>query len=368
MKKNSFLSRLLFGVNLVVIVSTIFGYISPSASPNTIWPLAFFGLAMPYLILLNFLFILYWLFRGKTWFLISLIVLALGYQTIPKYLQFHFGKEELSEKSFKVMSFNVRVFDLYMWTKEKSTRNQIFEFLKNEDPDVLCLQEFYHKDEQLKHYEFKTLDTLISLLSAKNYHVHYTTTLRKTDHWGLITFSKFPIENKGFVPFKNQGDNAAIFTDLKIDGKILRVYNNHLASIKLAKRDYKTMKTINEQDYSNLFNKSLSLLEKVKNGFLKRSLQADLIAKSISKSPFPVIVCGDFNDSPTSYTYKTIKGELNDTYINSGSGFGRTYIGEFPSFRIDYIFSDTTFRSSNYRTHPEKLSDHHPVSAELEWK
>lgn len=365
MKKNRFFSRFLFSLNLIIVVATILGYASPYVSPNTFWPPAFCGLAMPYLLIANFLFAFFWLFKAKKVFILSLLVLAVGFKTMPKYFQFQFGKKETVESSFKVMSFNVRVFDLYMWTKEKTTRNQIFEFLEKEDPDVLCLQEFYHKNKQLKHYEFTTLDTLVKLLSAKNYHVHYTTTLRKTDNWGLITFSKFPIINKGVVPFKNQGDNASIFTDLKIQDKTVRVFNNHLASIKLGKRDYKTMKTINEQDYSNMFNKSLGLLKKVKNGFVKRSLQADLIEQSIEQSPFPVIVCGDFNDSPTSYTYKTIKGDLNDTYIESGSGLGRTYIGEFPSFRIDYIFSDSTLKSSNYITHPVELSDHHPISVEL---
>ncbi|MDA9783043.1 endonuclease/exonuclease/phosphatase family protein [Vicingaceae bacterium] len=368
MKKTRLVSRLLFGANLVVVLATILGYLSPLIGPSTIWPLAFFGLGMPYLLLLNVIFALYWIFRRRAWFVISLVVLAMGYSTIPKYIQFNFSNKELSPNSFKVMSFNVRVFDLYMWTKEKSARNLIFDFLEKEDPDVLCLQEFYNRDEQLKNYEFKTLDTLVKILSAKNYHVHYTTTLRETDHWGLITFSKFPIENKGVVPFENQGDNASIFTDINVHGEILRVYNNHLASIKLENRDYKIMKTINDQDYSNIFNKSLSLLEKVKNGFIKRSLQADLIQKSISYSPYPVVVCGDFNDSPTSYIYNTIKGNLIDTYISSGSGLGRTYIGEFPSFRIDYILADSSLESSSYSTHAVELSDHHPVSVKLNWK
>ena len=368
MKKKGFISRTVIGANFLIVLATLIGYTSPFFSPNTAWPFAFFGLTTPYLLLLNLLFVIYWLFRARSFFMVSLITMALGYQVVPKYVQFHFGKKELSEKSFKVMSFNVRVFDLYMWTKEKTTRNKILEFLKTENPDILCLQEFYHRDNQLKHYEFKTLDTLVKILSAKNYHVHYTTTLRKTDHWGLITFSKFPIKNKGVVLFEKQGDNAAIYTDILVDGETVRVYNNHLASIKLAKRDYKTMKTINEQDYSNIFNKSIGLLEKVKYGFEKRALQAELIEESIAASPFPVIVCGDFNDSPTSYSYRTIKGDLQDTYVESGSGFGRTYIGEFPSFRIDYIFADTTLMSSNYRTHPEELSDHHPISVQLDWK
>lgn len=367
MKKHSFVSRLLFRFNLVTVFFTLVGYASPIVNPTTFWPLAFLGLAMPYLLLLNFIFTLYWLFRARPLFLVSLIALSLGYQTIPKYLQVHFGQEIKTSNSLKVMSFNVRVFDLYMWTKEKTTRNQILDFLKDENPDILCLQEFYHKDQQLKRYEFKTLDTLVKIMSAKNYHVHYTTTLRKYDHWGLITFSKFPIKNKGIVAFKNPGDNASIFSDIQVDSKVIRIYNNHLASIKLEKRDYKTMQTINEQDYSNIFNKTIGLLEKVKGGFIKRSAQADLIEESIINSPHPVIVCGDFNDSPTSYAYRTIKGDLTDTFIESGSGLGRTYIGEFPSFRIDYIFSDTSFTSYNYQTHPEELSDHHPVSVNLAW-
>ena len=368
MKKNSLTGRLLFSTNIAIAIAAVLGYISPYISPATIWPLAFFGLAMPYLLLPNIFFTVYWLFRSRGLFIISLIVLGLGYSTIPKYMQFNFDGEEVKENSFKVMSFNVRVFDLYMWTKEKSTRNLIFDFLKEENPDVLCLQEFYQRDEQLERYEFKTLDTLVKILSAQNYHVHYTTTLRETDHWGLITFSKFPIINKGVVPFENQGDNASIYTDVQVEGETIRIYNNHLASIKLEKRDYKTMKTINDQDYSDMINKSTGLLGKVKNGFIKRSLQADLIQNSISNSPYPVVVCGDFNDSPTSYTYNTIRGKFNDTYLESGSGLGRTYIGEFPSFRIDYILADTSLESSSYITHPVELSDHHPISVKLNWK
>ena len=110
------------------------------------------------------------------------------------------------------------------------------------------------------------------------------------------------------------------------------------------------------------------IVNKVKQAFPEREKQTDKVIEHIKNTPFPVIVCGDFNDSPTSYSYRTIKGDLTDTYVESGSGFGRTYIGEFPSFRIDYIFADTTFISSSYKTNAVELSDHHPISVQLDWK
>ncbi len=298
-------------------------------------------------------------------FVLPLLIIFLGYKSVPRYFQLRFNPPVEKENSIKVMSFNVRVFDLYMWSKDKSTRNQIFDFLKEEQPDVLCLQEFYQSDTTRSNYEFKTLDTLVQFLKAKNYHTYYTTTLRRTDHWGLVTFSRFPILNKGLVPFEKSAGNACIFTDIQVGPKIYRVYNAHLASIKLNKHDYKAMQKINQNDYSNDFDDEKLLFSKLKAGFIRRATQADSINSSIQNSPYPVIVCGDFNDTPASYAYQTIRGELIDGFIESGSGSGQTYIGEFPSFRIDYILHDDILKSENFTTHSEKLSDHHPISVLL---
>ena len=367
MKKRTLITKLIFGLNVLAAIALLLSYAAAYIKPDPFWPIAFFGLAFPYLLGLNFIFLLLWTFKGSTKLFLPLIVISLGYKTIPAFVQLHFDESNEQEDHIKVMSFNVRVFDLYMWTKEKTTRNQIFQFLDREDPDILCLQEFYHSDKQ-DVYEFKTLDTLKQFLSAKNYHFHATSTLRKTDHWGVITFSKYPIKAKGLVPFASRGDNVCTYTDIVKDDRIIRVYNAHLASIKLDKHDYKAIKAVNENQYSDDFGKELLVLSKVKAGFIHRSQQADSIRKHLDQSPFPSILMGDFNDTPASYAYHKIKGKMQDAYRQAGSGLGLTYIGDFPSFRIDYILHDSTFKAIDYHTHPEELSDHHPISASLVMK
>ena len=360
--------RILLYFNTIAVVLLCLGFAAPYVDPTLFWPIAFIGLAVPYLIILNVGFVILWAASGNGKLFISLIALAFGYKSIPNLVQIDFKHEEITSEAFKVLSFNVRVFDLYLWTKEKTTRNQIFEFLEEEDPDILCLQEFYHADQQDSNYHFETLDTLIQFLDAKNYHFHITTTNKEFYHFGLITFSKFPILNKGVVPFENSTDNASIFTDVLINNDTVRIYNNHLASIKLDKYDYKAVQKLRKNEYESGWENTKMLVKKIKGGFQTRANQAKAIREHIANSPYQLILAGDFNDSPNSFAYQNIKGNLEDAFVESGSGLGNTYIGDFPSFRIDYLFYNDAFQSYNYTTHDVQLSDHHPISAEFSFR
>lgn len=357
--------RFLFFLNVLAITLLCIAYAAPFVDPSFFWPIAFVGLAIPYLIALNIAFVVLWAARGNAKLFLSLLTLLLGYKTIPNLVQVDFKQTKAETETFKVLSFNVRVFDLYLWTKEKKTRNKIFEFLEEEDPDILCLQEFYHAEQQDSNYSFKTLDTLIQFLSAKNYHFHATTTNKEFYHFGLITFSKFPILEKGVVPFENTTDNASIYTDININNDTLRIYNNHLASIKLDKYDYKAVQKIKDNEYESGWENAQLLLKKIKGGFQTRANQSKAIRENIGNAPYNVIVAGDFNDSPNSFAYQKIRGPLKDAFVQSGSGFGNTYIGDFPSFRIDYLLHSEEINSYNYTTHQVQLSDHQPISADF---
>ncbi len=156
----------------------------------------------------------------------------------------------------------------------------------------------------------------------------------------------------------------AIYTDVLIREDTVRIVNLHLQSYHIDPSQYSKInfQRISEEDDIRKMKKMGS---KFKQAFIKRAVQARRIREFIDNSPYNVIVCGDFNDTPVSYAYRTVKGNLNDAFIQSGKGFGRTYIGELPSFRIDYIFHSDGFSSYNFQSEEFAFSDHLPVSCSL---
>ncbi len=258
------------------------------------------------------------------------------------------------------------LFDLYNWSKNAQTRNIILTNLAEENPDILCLQEFYTSEEK---GDFNNIDTVTHLLNTKNSHVEYTITLRGNDHWGIATFTKYPIIKKGKIEFNTRSNNLCIYTDVLINTDTVRIYNMHLQSISFTKADYKFMDQIQSDttDTKDEVEKSKSILRRLKRAFVKRATQSEIIATHIETCPYKVIVCGDFNDTPASYVYNTIRGDLKDAFIESGSGFEQTYAGKFPRFRIDYILHSKEFNSKNYHHITETQTDHYPVVSYLSY-
>lgn len=265
------------------------------------------------------------------------------------------------------MSYNSMLFDLYNWSKNIQSRNIILTTLAEENPDILCLQEFYTSEEV---NDFNNIDTLTNLLNAKNSHIEYTTTLRKLDHWGIATFTKYPIIRKGKIQFNTRTNNICIYTDMIINKDTVRVYNMHLQSISFSKADYKFISEMQDDTtvVEGEMEKSKSILRRIKRAFVKRAIQADIIATHIETCPYKIILCGDFNDTPASYVYRTIRGNLKDAFVESGTGFSQTYAGKFPRFRIDYILHSDDFESKNYHHLTETLTDHYPIVTHISVK
>ncbi len=352
-------------LNIFVVAAFILSYLASWISPAKIWWLALLGLGYEILFVINFSFFIYWIILRNRKYILSLIFVILGTGKIFGIVQVNFNSENedaLKEKGYlKVMTFNVRLFDLYNWFHNTETREKIFKFLKEESPDIICIQEFYTSDK--KNPAFSNEDTLHYYLKAAFAHLEYTVNLHETDHWGIATYSKFPIVRKQAKHFAKKGGNIFITSDIKIGNDTIRVINTHLESIHFGWSDYKFIANLNNDEVEqDELKGSLTIIRRLRKAFIKRAEQVDVLNDSIEASPYPLIVCGDFNDTPSSYTYSVLSNHLDDSFRISGNGSGKTYAGPFPSFRIDYIFHDKRIRSKAYRTIKEKLSDHYPVS------
>lgn len=371
-KRYSFPHRVVWVVNIVFLVALILSYLSKYVSPATAWWLALFGIGYTTLLLVNLAFCLIWIWRRSRKFLVSLGVSLLGIGNIfniyePSLFRSKAPDYDRFIPAVKVMSFNVRLFDLYNWFHNSETRENIFKFLHQESPDIVCFQEFYTSDNPK--LSFRNKEALTRVLAAPYAHIEYTVTMRGADHWGIATYSKYPIVHRGAVHFSKNSGNIVIYTDLKIGEDTVRVFNTHLESIRFRKEDYRFIENIGKDEVEqDQLAGGLNILRRLKKAFQKRSNQVQIIHDMIADSPYPVILAGDFNDTPISYSVTMLSDDLKDAFRESGIGFGKTYSGPFPSFRIDYLFHDKRMKSFGYKTHHGELSDHFPISCYVSWK
>jgi len=354
--RHSLAGRLVFWINIAFAGGLLLAHLASYVNPKTAWWIAIFGLGLGVFALGNLIFLVFWTLRRDLRLLLSLITLLVVSDKLLGIYEFNFGKQPELKNPIKVMSFNVRLFDLYNWYHNFETKQKIFDLLKKESPDVICFQEFFTSESH--DYEYDIKDTLRSILSCRYSHLYYTISLHDNkDHWGIATYSRYPIINKKSLVFDSKRRRAFLYSDMVVGKDTLRVMNVHLESIGFKAEDYKFLENLGEEDQEELEG-ALNITRRLKRAFERRSTQADMVQAEIRKSPYPVIVCGDFNDTPSSYTYRTVSEGMEDAYRISGSGSGKTYIGVFPSFRIDYILHSKSLLSSGYTRLDEKLSDH----------
>ena len=181
---------------------------------------------------------------------------------------------------------------------------------------------------------------------------------------GQLTLTRFPILNMGEIRFVNSG-NMIIFTDILMNSDTVRIYNCHLQSYQLHPKEINTIDSIDFENQVETKNKFLVISLKFRNALIKRAEQAATLREHLNQCPYPVIVCGDFNDTPVSFAYRTVRGDLEDSFTESGKGTANTYNGKLPSFRIDYILYSSKFTSYNFGVSNLNHSDHYPISCDL---
>lgn len=362
----SFFVKIILGVNIFFAILLLLSTFSSYISPQKLWISGFFGLLYPYFLIINFSFVIFWLIFKRKFILVSLTVILLGWNDYGLYLRFN-KIRAVDSTYFKVMSYNVRLFGLYNYNKDFSYRDKIMKLIADEKPDILSLQEYYY-DKTMK---FRTEDLILKNSGLKYHNDKYVFVSRDKYFFGISTYSRYPIAGSGSIIFENSRTNSCIFNDIIIHKDTVRVYNIHFASIHFAKEDYNFIEEISNNTTSgkSAFKVGImKILSKMKHAFVLRASQCEKVRNHITTSPYPVIVTGDFNDTPGSYAYKTIRSAgLSDAFTESGKGPGYTYAGIFPSFRIDYILYGKPFKSCNFKTIRKKYSDHYPISCYMKY-
>ena len=295
--------------------------------------------------------------------LFGLIALLISIPNLLNHMSFGSGVHE--KGSIKVISLNVRLFDLYDWTNNKETRNEILDFFKQENADIICFQEYFTSDAP---DVLNTTDTLMKVQGAQQLHEHFTAILHGGRHkFGIATLTKYPIVARGLIPLDTAGNNAAIYTDLMVERETLRVVNVHLASVHISALEKEIDEHIERNDQQKQWGDLKLLMRKLAGGYKKRANQINVIACFMEQSPHPILFCGDLNDTPGSYAYQRISGALEDSFKSNGKGLGTSYIGYYPSLRIDYMMSDPRLENVNFETKDVELSDHRPLVGEFVW-
>jgi endonuclease/exonuclease/phosphatase family metal-dependent hydrolase len=348
MKNLSWFNKGMFFLNLVLIVLTFIAYLLPFLAPKFFPLLSVFTLFMPLFFLANGLFFLYWGIQFKKRMILSGLVLLIGITFFNKFYKFSDKDFLESDKDFTVMSYNVRLFNVFKWLDRDDIPDVILEFINTQNPDILCIQEFSNSaDIDLKVYPYKFV-----LMEGKKI---------KT---GQAIFSKFPIIEHGNIPFPKSNNNV-VYADIKKGKDIIRVYNMHLQSIKISPDVNEISENIDVIDQQ----KSKFLFIRISKAFTQQQEQAAIFKEHEKNCKYPIIICGDMNNSAFSYVYRNIKGTLKDSFEEAGTGFGATYKFKYYPARIDYIFADETMEVKQFESFPEfQNSDHYPIMAKLSMK
>lgn len=315
----------------------LMAYFLPLLPPKSFSIFSVLSLGLPFLMLINVFFFIYWLLGVKRQMFLSLSVVTFGVFLFGSLYKFSSNETEISDRSLSVMNYNVRLFNLYDWIPETDIESKMEIFLKDENPDILTFQEYRPaKSVGLKQYKYK-----FEMLKG-----------RKTKY-GQAIFSKYPIVNSGALNFPDTGNNA-IYADILVHSDTIRVYNIHLQSLKINKNVQNLSTTEGEKVFLN-----------IGETFKMQQFQTELFLLHRAQSPYKTIISGDFNNTAFSYVYRSLKGNMIDAFKAAGNGFGRTFNFKFFPMRIDFILVDDDFMVNSFKTYDIELSDHYPVKTVL---
>jgi endonuclease/exonuclease/phosphatase family metal-dependent hydrolase len=359
-----FTRNILLGINILLVIGFLLASWLVTHSSPISWLTGFAGLLMPYIILFLLLFLLFWLIAKPSFSLLSLIVLLIGWKQLKVLVAIKsiqpFSQVQQAT-TVRIASWNLRGFNGVgkVAARTPLLKQQIAEAVKQYKPDIICLQEF-NQSNQENH---------IALFSRQYpYHFFAPDYQNKAGnyHSGCVIFSRWPIVATQRIPYPDA--ESLLYADIIRGKDTLRVFTTHLCSFRFNHNDYEDLQRIGAAEEEGV-EASKNIFRKMKIAFQRRERQAKIVRQNIGESPFPVILCGDFNDVPNSYTYHQITGAgLQDAFIQSSAGIGRTYTSLAPTLRIDYILAGKEWTVEQFEQVDEGLSDHFLLLADLKWE
>ena len=336
-------------ITMLMMIFTIIGLFGGNVNPAGNTARAMLVYALPLLIAGNFVLLIYWLaLRRWHWALMPLIarLCCIPYSGTL----FKFGS--LDESVEKLPGLKIATYNVALFGRETSgfMAQDILSEMKKQKVDILCFQEYSDQSGDKKNSD-----------SYKDYFPYMV--FGESD---MVVYSRYPIVRSKNIPFE-MTNNSAMWVEIKIEDQVVRVYNAHLETTRINSMLHHAAK-IQKKVGIDLEGNSLlkTFYGNYTLGMMERARQANTLAMDMRECEVPIIVCGDFNDVPYSYVYKTMKGDLVDGFKECGSGWMYTFRGGNKSVRIDYIFHDEKFKGLTYYKKELTYSDHYPVFMKIE--
>ncbi|GHT75889.1 endonuclease [Bacteroidia bacterium] len=354
----------LAGVGLVFLLISSF---SDMISPEKNRYIPYFGLFFPFIFGFNVLMFLFWIVCRK-WKQVILtgIIFLICASAIHTYFPLNRKTKEIPEDCIKMLTYNVMRFH-HLQKHTKAHPNPILQYIVEQHADIICMQEYAASPGGKDHLTEQ--DIREALKATPYYHIEKLKISTPGQTFGLAIFSKYPILSTRALPIDSEY-NGAFVAELNIKGKKVMLINNHLESNKITEDERSEYYDFTKDpDTQKLENFTHMMFQRLTPAFRLRAKQADMIAQIIKKNTMPyILVCGDFNDTPISYARRTIKGNLVDSFVESGLGMGTTFNRHRFLFRIDNIFHSKNIKAYNCTKGNLRDSDHYPVSTYLQFR
>ena len=339
MKLNSGLNRLILILNifpaLCLVLVCVIAYYPIDSLPL----LDVLGLITPILIVVNLFFLLYWGLVKRSYILVPFLSLLVGFLSFGSIYQFNTQSDKTLDRGISILTYNVQGFNTYKGMEvADSVSVNIMDFIQDQDPDIISFQEFSSiRSRQLKHYPYQYLTPYFTDKTTQGF------------------FSRYPIVNSGSMDFPNTGNNA-IYADIAYEKDTIRVYNIHLESYWI-----KSFRSLLKK------NSRVDFLKRLQYTASKHREQAAILQEHLANSPYPSILCGDFNQTPFSPAFKMLNSDMKDSFREKGQGWGITFIRSIIHARIDFILADSeAFEILEHQNFKLRASDHLPVMARID--